>query len=188
MIRKAKKSDFEFIYPLLKQIFDEMDMASIKKLPESQFYDLMRLGFVSEYYRYSYHRIWVYADTKDKPIGMIAMYSYEDQKVIDFVLKKEYAKVGLATDTVIFDDKEAWPNEWYVDSLAVTPKHWGEHIASHLLDYAFKIAEQKKFNKISLNVDKENPRAQKLYVHKGFKTVDEMTIGDRNYDHMIKKV
>ncbi|HBG90716.1 GNAT family N-acetyltransferase [Lactobacillus acetotolerans] len=188
MIRKAKKSDFEFIYPILKQIFDEMDMASIKKLPESQFYDLMRLGFISEYYRYSYRRTWVYADTKDKPIGMVAMYSYEDQKVIDFVLKKEYAKVDLATDTVIFDDKEAWPNEWYVDSLAVTSKHWGEHIASSLLDYAFKIAEQKRFNKVSLNVDKENPRAQKLYVHKGFKTVDKMTIGDRNYDHMIKKV
>lgn len=103
-------------------------------------------------------------------------------------MKKEYAKVDLATDTVIFDDKEAWPNEWYVDSLAVTSKHWGEHIASSLSDYAFKIAEQKRFNKVSLNVDKENPRAQKLYVHKGFKTVDKMTIGDRNYDHMIKKV
>lgn len=188
MIRKAKKSDFTFIYPILKQIFEEMDMESINKLPESQFYDLMRLGFISEYYRYSYNRIWVVTDSLDKPIGMIDMYAYDDQKIIDFALKKEYAKVGLTTDTVIFDDQEAWPDEWYIDAIAVSPDHWGEHVASRLMDLAVKVAREKGYKLISLNVDKENPRAKRLYEHKGYKSVKEMTIGDRVYDHMIKEV
>ncbi len=45
MIRKARKSDLEAVYPILNQIFDEMDMDTINRLPESQFYDLIRLGF-----------------------------------------------------------------------------------------------------------------------------------------------
>ena len=53
MIRRARKTDFPFVYPILKQIFDEMQMETIEKLPEDQFYSLMKLGFISEDYRYS---------------------------------------------------------------------------------------------------------------------------------------
>ena len=51
MIRKAKLTDFPLVFPILKQIFDEMDMDTIKALPESQFYDLMKHGFYSPHYR-----------------------------------------------------------------------------------------------------------------------------------------
>ncbi len=30
MIRKAEKFDFPFVFPILQQIFEEMDMESIK--------------------------------------------------------------------------------------------------------------------------------------------------------------
>ena len=49
------------------------------------------------------------------------------------------------------------------------------------MDFAEKIAQNKGYKLISLNVDKENPRAQQLYVHKGYKSKNEMTIGDRTY-------
>lgn len=188
MIRRAEKADFPFIYPILKQIFDEMQMESINRLPESQFYDLMRLGFLSEDYRYSYRRIWVDADQNGQILGMIDMYPYRDQKIIDFVLKSEYSKVGLPTSTVIFDDQEAWPHEWYIDALATHPDHWGKGVGGRLLDFAAKIALKHDYHLLSLNVDKENPRAQRLYEHKGFETTKSMTIGDRTYDHMIKKI
>ena len=187
MIRQARKTDFPFVYPILKQIFDEMQMKSIKKLPEDQFYSLMKLGFISEDYRYSYRRVWV--DERDgKIVGILDMYPYKDQKIIDVVLRHNYAKTGLPISTVIFDDQEAWPHEWYIDSLAVHPDHWGEGIASSLMDEAEKIAKDHGYKIISLNVDKENPRAQKLYDHKGYETEKSMTIGDRTYDHMIKHI
>lgn len=188
MIRKAEKTDFPFVYPILKQIFDEMQMQTISSLPEDQFYDLMRLGFISEDYRYSYRRIWVDVNKQEQVVGMIDMYPYQAQKIIDFALKKEYAKVGLPISTVIFSDQEAWPHEWYLDSLAVHPDHWGQGIASKLLDLADTVAKKRGYHTVSLNVDQENPRAQKLYVHKGFVTTKTMTIGDRVYDHMVKKV
>lgn len=188
MIRRAKKTDFPFVFPILQQIFNEMQMTTIKHLPPAQFYDLMKLGFLSEDYRYSYRRVWVNTDQKNKVLGILCMYSYAAQKIIDFALRKDYAKAGLPISTIIFSDQEAWPHEWYIDSLAVHPAHWGEGIASQLLDFACAYGRKQGFSRVSLNVDKENPRAQRLYVHKGFKTVRSMTIGDRVYDHMLKKI
>ncbi len=116
------------------------------------------------------------------------MYPYCDQEIIDFVLKSEYPKVGLSSSTVIFSDQEAWSHEWYIDALATHPDHWGEGVGTRLLDLAEKVAKKRGYHKLSLNVDKENPRAQSLYEHKGFKATNSMTIGDRTYDHMIKEI
>ena len=187
MIRQARKTDFSFVYPILKQIFDEMQMKSIESLPEDQLYSLMKLGFISEDYRYSYRRIWV-AEKDGKVTGILDMYPYKDQKIIDVVLRHDYAKTGLPVPTVIFDDQEAWPHEWYIDALAVHPDHWGEKIASHLMDEAEEVAKQHGYKIISLNVDQENPRAQRLYEYKGYQVQKSMTIGDRTYDHMIKRI
>lgn len=93
MIRKAKLTDFPLVFPILKQIFDEMDMDTIKALPESQFYDLMKHGFYSPHYRYSHNRMWVETDEMDRPIGLIVMYGYDDQGLIDISLKSSYPKV-----------------------------------------------------------------------------------------------
>lgn len=188
MIRKARKSDFPFVYPIVKQIFEEMDMESIKRLPEDQFYSLMKLGFISDNYRYSYRRTWVYENKAGQVCAILVMYPYKDQQIIDFVLKREMPKVGLPTSTIIFEDQEAWPHEWYLDSLAVHPDHWGKGYASQLMEFSEGYAKKKGYKKLSLNVDKENPRAQRLYEYKGFKTTKSMTIGDRVYDHMIKEL
>ncbi|AZN77255.1 GNAT family N-acetyltransferase [Lactobacillus acidophilus] len=187
MIRKARKTDFPFVYPILKQIFEEMQMKSIEMLPEDQFYNLMKLGFISDYYRYSYRRIWV-SEVDGQVTGILDMYSYDDQKIIDIVLRHNYAKAGLPISTVIFDDQEAWPDEWYIDALAVHPDHWGEGYASQLMDEAEEIGRNRGYKIISLNVDKENPRAQALYLHKGYRVEKTMTIGDRSYDHMVKQL
>lgn len=100
-------------------------MNTIKALPESQFYDLMKHGFYSSHYRYSHNRMWVETDEMDRPIGLIVMYGYDDQNLIDISLKSAYPKVGLPLDTIVFSDK-ALPHEWYLDAIAVSPKHWGE--------------------------------------------------------------
>ncbi|ADY84721.1 hypothetical protein ME0901_02280 [Lactobacillus delbrueckii subsp. bulgaricus] len=97
-------------------------------------------------------------------------------------------KVGLPMTTDIFTDKEAQKGEWYIDALAVSPRDWGKGIASRLMELAPKLAKKHGYKKVSLNVDLEKTRAQQLYLRKGFKTTNSMTIGDRVYDHMVKEV
>ena len=132
--------------------------------------------------------MWVETDDLDRPIGLIVMYGYDDQDVIDISLKSSYPKVGLPLDTVIFSDKEALPHEWYLDAIAVSPKHWGKGNRQKFTNIAPEIARQNGYKKISLNVDQDNPRAARLYDYVGFKTTSTMTIGDRMYNHMVKKV
>lgn len=76
--------------------------------------------------------------------------------------------------TDIFTDKEAQKGE-------------GD-CPSRLMELAPKLAKKHGYKKVSLNVDLEKTRAQQLYLCKGFKTTNSMTIGDRVYDHMVKEV
>lgn len=189
MIREAKITDFEYIFPILNQIFEEMDLDTINQLSTEKFYNLMKLGFKDTKFTFGYTHMWVATDKNNQPIGVIDMYSYEDQKMGSHnELKKYQPQVGLSKELTIFTDDEALPNEWYIDSLAVDPRYWGNGIATQLLNYVPDIAIKSGYNIISLNVDKENPRAKKLYDYFGFETISEMTIGDRNYNHMIKKI
>ncbi|QNQ80702.1 GNAT family N-acetyltransferase [Lactobacillus sp. PV034] len=186
MIREAKLDDFKYVFPILNQIFDEMDLETIKQIPEEQFYQLMELGFRDPKFTFGYKHIWVAADNRDKPIGILDMYSYEDQEAGSHdEIKKYQPQLGISKDFTIFTDDEALVNEWYIDSLAVDPKFWGQGIATSLLSIVPKVAAAHGYKLISLNVDKENTRAKRLYDHLNFKTVSEMTIGDRVYDHMI---
>ena len=189
MIRKAKINDFKYIFPILNQIFEEMDLDTINALPSETIYNLMKLGFKDEKFTFGFNHIWVATDQMDRPLGILDMYSYEDQKNGSHdELKKYQPQVGLSKDLTIFTDDEALPTEWYIDSLAVDPNHWGEGIATQLLKFVPSVAKEFDYKLISLNVDKENPRAKRLYDYCGFKTVSEMIIGDRIYDHMIKKI
>ena len=189
MIREAKLDDFKYIFPILKQIFDEMDLETINQLPKEQFRQLMKLGFSDSKFTFGYNHIWVATDKKDKPIGILDMYSYEDQEAGSHdEIKKYQPQLGISRDFTIFTDAEALANEWYIDSLAVDPNFWGQGIATNLLSIVPDVAISNGYKLISLNVDKENTRAKRLYDYLNFKTVSEMTIGNRVYDHMIKTV
>lgn len=188
MIRPARRTDFPQIFSLLKQIFDEMDLETVKALPADQFYDLLRLGFYSDDYRYSQRRCWVWADKHEQAQGVIVLYSYQDQSAIDAALKSSLPRVGLPLETIVFDSQEALPYEWYVDALAVSPQAWGQGIGSSLLAYAAKLGRQRGFKKMSLNVDLDNPRAARLYRHLAFKAIGQMTIGAHTYAHMVKAI
>lgn len=186
MIRQATKNDFPYIFPILNQIFDEMELEPIKEMAATTFYQLMALGFEDPKFTFSYTHMWVATDEKDHPIGVLDMYSYDDQQQGSHnVIKKYQPKVGLPTTLTIFADDEALPHEWYIDSLAVAPKYWGNGIGQALLKIVPEIARKNGYELISLNVDKDNPRAKRLYDYMGFKVISEMKIGDRSYYHMI---
>lgn len=70
----------------------------------------------------------------------------------------------------------------------VDPHVWGSGIGTKLLQFAVDLGRQRGFKKISLNVDLDNPRAERLYRHLGFKGTGKMTIGERTYAHLVKAI
>ena len=94
----------------------------------------------------------------------------------------------MKDDVQMFVDPEAFPNEWYLDSIAVDERFRGQGIGSKLLTAVDRLATHEGQKVIGLNVDKGNPNAKRLYLRDGFEDVGEITISGHLYDHMQRKV
>lgn len=185
MIRPAQPADFAQVFPIINQIFEDMDLDVIKNLPEGQFYQLLAKGWQQPEYHYSYARTVV--EEQDGQIrGILNSYSWQDEPVIDQAITKFYQEFNLPDDLEFFPDVETRQDEWYLDSLAVAPQFQGQGVGGSLLDFAPQIARDHGHKKISLNVDQANPNAQRLYERKGFVKTEELMIGKHHYNHLVK--
>ncbi|WP_081394632.1 GNAT family N-acetyltransferase [Latilactobacillus curvatus] len=62
--------------------------------------------------------------------------------------------------TRFFNDKEAQPGEWHIDTIAVVPQARGKGVGSKLLAACESVAKANHKQIISLNVDFNNPGAK----------------------------
>ena len=84
--------------------------------------------------------------------------------------------------------REAMPNEYYVDSVAVYPEYRGHGIASKLLKVAKIKSSTYGFDKMSLIVKPENKKAISLYKNHGYSVRGKLTLAGIKYLSMIKSV
>lgn len=84
-------------------------------------------------------------------------------------------------------DDETSAGEFYIDTLAVNPECRGMNIGSRLIEATCRKAAELGHAKIGLLVDLENPRAEKLYSHLGFKTVGLTPFMQHTYKHMQRE-
>jgi ribosomal protein S18 acetylase RimI-like enzyme len=90
------------------------------------------------------------------------------------------------TGLTIEDETE--PNEIYIDTLSVSPKHQGKGIGKQLLAAAISQAKKSSQEKIGLLVDFKNPNAKKLYLALGFETMGKKQLGNSVYEHLQLKL
>lgn len=183
MIRSAKKEDVNQILPILKQIFDEMELESFKKIGEEKLFLMLKEAFDVDGYRYNFNNILV--DDENGKIASIAVgYQAELEEHIDDPLIALFEKYNVDKDTILFTDKESWPGEWYLDSLAVHPDMHHQGYGKKMLEFlpGYLLAKGEKI--LSLNVDVDNEPAQRLYEKMGFNKMGQLYIGAHLYDHM----
>jgi hypothetical protein len=121
VIRMAKKSDGPAVLPIVNQIFEEMELKTMAKIPQDILFKELAIAYQTENYRYSYRRTLVATDDDDQVVGVAVGYPESDEAHVDDALQALWPKVGLPADYRLFTDKEARPGEWYLDSLAVAP-------------------------------------------------------------------
>ena len=85
-----------------------------------------------------------------------------------------------------FTDAESYPDEWYLDTIAVAPAWRGRSIGAALLDALPAQARAAGKNRIGLNVDEANPGARRLYRRLGYQTVGTRQLSGHRYEHMQK--
>lgn len=183
MIRAARKEDARQVLPILDQIFEEMELASLQKIGRDKFLEMLEEAFSLSGYRYSYENILV--DEVDNKIVSIAVgYPAELEDHIDDPMIALFEKYQVDKDMSMFADTESWPGEWYLDSLAVHPDMHHRGYGKKMLEFLPGYLKAKDEKILSLNVDVTNIPAQKLYEKMNFTKVGQLYIGDHLYDHM----
>ena len=90
--------------------------------------------------------------------------------------------------------REAKADEYFINTLAVSPDFQGQGIGTHLLSHAEHKAREMHCNKCALSVDVSNLRARLLYERLGYRVVETIRLalpnspGDCTAYHRMVKV
>ena len=124
------------------------------------------------------------ADILGEVAGIIITYPGEDAARLDEpILKRLRMK---RRDEEILLDKEADEMDFYLDTICVDERFRGYGIGSILIKEAEKVALQKGYSRVSLNVSHDNPNARKLYQQIGYLKEKVIQINKHPYDYMVK--
>jgi ribosomal protein S18 acetylase RimI-like enzyme len=118
--------------------------------------------------------------------GIIVAYGGDQAAELDRPILDRLRK--LKNDPTATLDQEADEDEYYIDTLSVSPQFGGRGIGSALILHAENRAKELKYHKIALAVVTDNHRAHSLYDRKGYKTDKDIMINGHVYHHMVKPV
>lgn len=179
MLRRANAQDAQAILELLQQIFTDMELEIMQKYPQQ----------TSNLLEETFSQPMVYQNTiviekKQQVVGVLVSYPAALEKEINSYCQKLAPKYGLPLNLGLFAG-ESWPDEWYVDSIAVAPAYQGQGLATKLIEALPRFFD---VSLVGLNVDFQNQRALRLYQRLGFQIVGTTKIGSHQYHHMQKSM
>lgn len=182
-IRRAVKKDsnkaVELIHIAITDIAEQLTGQTKKeniRKTLSQF-------FCEDNNRLSYQNM-IIADILGEIAGIIITYPGEEAARLDEPILKRLRKKRRNEE--IHFDKEANENDFYVDTLCVDDLFRGHGIGTMLLKEAEKIAIEKGYSRVSLNVAQDNQSAKKLYQRVGYSKEKVIQINKHPYDYMVK--
>ncbi|MCB0454393.1 MAG: GNAT family N-acetyltransferase [Aequorivita sp.] len=180
-IHPARTEDYKEVAPLIIQAMEDLACTFANTEDPQKAIPLFEHFFQQKANQYSFEHTLVYKEM-GKILGSITFY---DGALLPQYRKPflEYiAKKHKVTGLTIEDETE--PNEIYIDTLSVLPKHQGKGIGKQLLAAAISQAKKSSQKKIGLLVDIENPSAKKLYLNLGFEAVGKKQLGNSVYEHL----
>jgi DNA-3-methyladenine glycosylase I len=187
-IRKARKTESGLIASL---IMEAMDAECCQYLagPEhtlEEFHQLMSQLVSESGNLYSYQNILAAVDDQDRITGICVSYDGAQFRQLrePFVQK---AREDFGMDHSQLQD-ETNAGELYIDSLCVVASARHQGIATALLKAVLQQAGQSGFQSAGLLVDKNNPKAEKLYLSLGFQYVEDASWAGHAMKHLMRSV
>jgi ribosomal protein S18 acetylase RimI-like enzyme len=180
-IRPAQQHDASIVPEIMLQAMEDIIFRFIGKQDKKEAVRFLTDLFQQTGNLYSYENTFVAVDDEGNILGSLTGYDGDNfitlrQPILDHI-QKEYSNE-------LIPEPETEGQEFYIDSVAVSPVARGKGIGSELLKYATKHAEKKGLKQIGLLVDIENPGARKLYERIGFKVGSKITFAGGQYYHM----
>ncbi|WP_068650442.1 GNAT family N-acetyltransferase [Paenibacillus antarcticus] len=185
MIRHAKKEDSTKVSRLLYDAIHDIAHQLTGQESEADAIEVLERFFVQEEGRLSYHQMLV-KEVNSEVAGVVVSYAGSDAIALDKPII-DYLR-NLKNDPNIVLDKEADEDEYYIDTLSVSPAYGRRGIGKELMLAVENEARDRNFARIALAVDIDNAGAYALYQRSGYIVDKEISINDHMYYHMVKTI
>lgn len=118
-----------------------------------------------------------------KPVGSIISYPGDDYESLR---RYTWSKIwkDIDSETIRQTEVEAYPGEYYLDSMAILPEYRSCSIGKSLIAAAIEQGKSLGYNVFTLLVDYDKPRLKAYYESMGFKENGEMTFFGHRYKRM----
>lgn len=127
----------------------------------------------------------IVAHVNGKPVGAIISYPGDDYEALRQYTWRSIWK-DLDSETIQKTEVEAYPGEYYLDSMAILPEYRGFSIGKSLIEAAIEQGKSLGYNRFTLLVDCNKPRLKKYYESMGFNEQGKMTFFGHRYKRMMK--
>ncbi|HZK06733.1 MAG TPA: GNAT family N-acetyltransferase [Bacteroidales bacterium] len=180
IIRKAIPSDAERIVAFLLLATEEIVYKFIGEKDHEKAKAFLLYFIKKENNQYSYQNCLV-AEIDNEMVAAVAFYDGARlaalrQPIIDYI-RDNFNKTFEPED-------ETSNGEFYIDSIGVSLSHRGKGIGANLLQFLIDEYVSKKRKNLGLLVDEENPKAKKLYLKLGFKSVGKIVLVGKQMEHL----
>ncbi|GCF08315.1 GNAT family N-acetyltransferase [Dictyobacter arantiisoli] len=182
-IRPARKTDAQDALPLIYQVISGFSGTLLGSRTEQEFHEVIADFFQAENNRFSYQNYLV-AEVGQRVAGLLLLYHGRDAEVLDRPILEHARRVK--NNPTFRLDKEADEDEWYIDTLSVSPDYAGQGIGTALMKAAEEQVRQRQDRKLALLVEEENTRAHRLYQHLGYKEDKKTMLYGISLLHMVK--
>lgn len=182
-IRQAVKEDAREAARLLYDALHDIAHQLTGQESEEDAITVLEQYFQQEEGRLSYRQALI-SEVEGNLAGLIVTYGGDEAKELDRPIIERLR--NLKNDPSITLDKEADEDEFYIDTLSVSPSYNGQGIGSALIRAAEQRAKERGYDKIALAVVTDNKRAYSLYLRTGYEVDKDIIINRHVYFHMIK--
>lgn len=174
---KVRKASYEDVEIVAWTVMTALDM-------EADDLDWVKTFCADELSMYSWNKsIVAYID--GKPVGSIISYAGDDYGAL-----RQYTWKNLWNDidveTICATEIEAYPGEYYLDSMAIKKEYRGYGIGRKLIEAAIDHGRELGYMKFSLLVDVAKPQLKAYYESMGFEEVDNIMFFGHRHNRMIK--
>lgn len=180
-IRQANPEKSEHIAPLVYEAIHEIGYSLTGTTNHEQMLAYLAMWIEKPNNRLSYENIWV-ADVEGELAGVIIAYHGKNADALDQPIRDWLIAKGHTGNL----DIETGGDVLYIDSVTVAKAFRGQGIGTELIQHMYRVAEARMIPAVTLNVDKMNSAAARLYSRLGFKKEREIEISGARFDYMVK--
>ncbi|GIO66102.1 GNAT family N-acetyltransferase [Paenibacillus sp. JTLBN-2024] len=184
-IRLAVREDAKEAARLLYDALHDVAHQLTGEEKEEDAVAVLEQYFASDEGRLS-HKQAIVKEAEGKVAGVVVAYGGDEIKELDRPILERLRK--LKNDPTLKLDKESDEDEYYIDTLSVSPQFGGQGIGTKLIQAAEEKARERGYDKIAMAVVTDNTRAYSLYLHLGYEVDKEITINGHIYYHMVKSL